>query len=184
MNVITQQSIASGLFQILSIIYPDIILAGGAPRDWWFDRPASDLDFYAHGVSLSTLPTIALAGNNLKLCTDVYGDVAEEMGVDKTYNFIYKNTPVQLMNVNKPVDPDKLINSMSTGLSKSWFDKDMRHHRSAEFNFCILTKQIVIKPNTYKPHLDKIKGKFPGWTMISEREALDQMLQKWYVGGR
>ena len=43
-----QQQQANRYIQQLQQIDPLAILAGGAPRDWWFNKPATDLDIFIH----------------------------------------------------------------------------------------------------------------------------------------
>lgn len=47
-TVLEQKDIARELLCKLEITDPNCILAGGAPRDWWFDKVANDLDFYVY----------------------------------------------------------------------------------------------------------------------------------------
>lgn len=47
-TVIEQQETAREILHKLEITDPSCILAGGAPRDWWFDKVANDLDFYVY----------------------------------------------------------------------------------------------------------------------------------------
>lgn len=41
-----QQAISLEVLHKLEITDPNCILAGGAPREWWFEKEANDLDFY------------------------------------------------------------------------------------------------------------------------------------------
>ena len=41
-----QQEFATEIYSKIQTIDPDVYLAGGAPRDWWFGIPARDLDFW------------------------------------------------------------------------------------------------------------------------------------------
>lgn len=43
-----QKEIAKSILKDLEVIDPNCILAGGAPRDWFFNKPANDLDYYIH----------------------------------------------------------------------------------------------------------------------------------------
>lgn len=46
MNIKTQQSTAKYIYSIMEEVSSHCILVGGAPRDWYFGREASDLDFF------------------------------------------------------------------------------------------------------------------------------------------
>ena len=48
MNVERQKEIAQAVMQRLEIVDPFCILAGGAPRDWFFGKVATDLDFFVY----------------------------------------------------------------------------------------------------------------------------------------
>ena len=41
----TQKYIATELLHILECVDPCAILAGGAPRDWYFNKPANEFRF-------------------------------------------------------------------------------------------------------------------------------------------
>ena len=43
-----QKALARRFLKKLKAIDPCSVLAGGAPRDWFLGKPASDLDFYVH----------------------------------------------------------------------------------------------------------------------------------------
>ena len=43
-----QMSVAQNVLNKLEFFDPSCILAGGAPRDWYFGNLANDLDFYVY----------------------------------------------------------------------------------------------------------------------------------------
>ena len=47
-SIAFQKVTAHELLYKLEAIDPNCILAGGAPRDWYFEKPCNDLDFYIH----------------------------------------------------------------------------------------------------------------------------------------
>lgn len=47
-NIDKQKKVATEILHKLECADPYAILAGGAPRDWYFNMEANDLDFYVH----------------------------------------------------------------------------------------------------------------------------------------
>ena len=45
-KIINQKEVAKKVFESLTKVDPNCILAGGAPRDWYYGKEARDLDFY------------------------------------------------------------------------------------------------------------------------------------------
>ena len=46
-----QQAIVARIMERLELVDPHCILAGGAPRDWYFGNPCNDLDFYLYSTA-------------------------------------------------------------------------------------------------------------------------------------
>lgn len=49
--ITAQKAIAGTILERLKLIDPYCLLAGGAPRDWFYNKPANDLDFYFVSVA-------------------------------------------------------------------------------------------------------------------------------------
>lgn len=62
MDIKKQKEVAEYVYSRLEIIDPYCILAGGAPRDWYFGTTANDLDFYY----VSTASTIGACKGQLE----------------------------------------------------------------------------------------------------------------------
>jgi hypothetical protein len=80
-----QQNVADSILKKLSAIDKNVILAGGAPRDWYFKHSATDLDFYLKGNGWSTQMLKQLLtdklGTEVVFCSK-YRDVNELVGLD------------------------------------------------------------------------------------------------------
>lgn len=96
-----QQNVADSILKKLSAIDENVILAGGAPRDWYFNHTATDLDFYLKGNGWSTQMLKQLLtdklGTEVVFCSK-YRDVNELVGLDDDddLGFLRQNLDVHL----------------------------------------------------------------------------------------
>lgn len=96
-----QQNVADSILKKLSAIDENVILAGGAPRDWYFNHTATDLDFYLKGNGCSTQMLKQLLtdklGTEVVFCSK-YRDVNELVGLDDDddLGFLRQNLDVHL----------------------------------------------------------------------------------------
>ena len=62
MTIEQQKATARSVYEKLKVIDPYCVLAGGAPRDWYFGNECNDLDFYY----VSTARTVSACRNQLQ----------------------------------------------------------------------------------------------------------------------
>lgn len=91
---------AKEVYRKLKIIDPHCLLAGGAPRDWYFNQKCNDLDFYY----VSTARTISACRKQLEqvFCGVEIKTLSEihEQGGSRGVNNLYKKMP-SLVRVGK-----------------------------------------------------------------------------------
>lgn len=108
MNIEQQKKIADECLDKLMLIDPYCILAGGAPRDWYDNKEANDLDFYIYsenptGIIESQLNSAGFEG--LKVLNSTRGkefEVRSEMyssmkSLRKVFETTYKDMKIQIM---------------------------------------------------------------------------------------
>lgn len=53
MKIEEQNVVAKKVLEKIKIVDPYVILAGGAPRDWYFGNPCNDLDIYYYSNAMT-----------------------------------------------------------------------------------------------------------------------------------
>lgn len=102
-----QKRIAQTVYNLLKLDCTDVSLLGGAPRDWYINKNAADLDFFIHepGISQEDL---------IKGLSDLFHTAVFDMNASEYTGFVpnlailgvcwfeIKNQPVQVINLNCP----------------------------------------------------------------------------------
>lgn len=122
-----QKTVALEVLHKLEASDPNCILAGGAPRYWWFDKEASDLDFYVYWGELTTanedLTRLKRLGfTKAKLMksnpfSGLYGSIPE---LRRVWELDYKGEKVQVMVMSESTF-NCVINRFGCSVSKVWW---------------------------------------------------------------
>lgn len=166
-----QQFYADSILAKISQIDKFVRVYGGAPRDWYLEREATDLDIYFHpDPSWDTITTYR-ALQDLGFTFDGYRDFGEAgiaYGKMEQLKAIFEptDTPmkVQLMMMSEPVQ-SCVLQSFALDLSLVSY-KYGKIVPTIEFVNAVVTKTISrINPNysDYDPYIVKILGKFPNY---------------------
>jgi hypothetical protein len=203
-----QKEIAKEVLAGLEIIDPTCILAGGAPRDWFFGKPATDLDFYIYDARCDLGQTAWMERLN-KTLLDVKPlgliEGKDPVDVDHEYTsmehlrYVFEGThlgmTVQVMVMSEPTY-NCVVDNFCTDLSKAWW-KGHNVVPTCEFLLAHATRTIKLCDN-HNPsarYIKKIMAKFPTYvletcdTCYSERvrkfkeeagvERNNQLVKKW-----
>lgn len=175
MNTIEEQSnLADKLLSQLEVISPYVMLAGGAPRDWYFRNLATDLDIYLYSPAI----TVKTMQKQLKLATGV--DFKHNWELRKDDQSLYSTMPqlrrvfeadidgmkVQVMQLNEPNDEFKVVTNMSTSICKVWY-KDGEINLHQDFKLTIASGVMFLNDgyNWTDPHpkkmIEKFRNRFP-----------------------
>jgi hypothetical protein len=191
-----QKQIADEVLEKIELMCPRAIIAGGAPRDWYFGTPANDIDLYVttsgdtQGVLLSQLSRL-FKGSEFDLKFEWSKEKEQERQstykVMKTLrriiDFEYKGVKFQLMEMNTLQDLFGVVDSFSTSICKAWY-KCGQIKRTQDFRLTEKTK-IMFLNEDYEwsdPHPAKMKERFPSYTRGSKEDAkkciVNQVLQE------
>ena len=125
-----QKEIADELLECLSIVCPNVILAGGAPRDWYMGNPANDLDIYL------ALPDLTYGSNKRQLSKVLPEEVVTVKGEYEThsnplykhmkhlkriYYLRYKGIDVQIIQLNEVKDVWNTVDNIDCSICKAWY---------------------------------------------------------------
>ena len=169
----SQQIIADKVLAILQEVDHNVIVAGGAPRDWYFGNTAKDIDVYFDTSSHSVYDVTNLIETRLGSTTQIkFGDALPE-GYTGNPDLVYvmdvniKGEDVQLMGINGDVIT-QAIEKFPVSISQIWWKEG--HYRSTEvFRIGYANKMIFKTGEEYSskiPYMQKIKEKFTDWQCV------------------
>lgn len=176
----TQKKIADELLSKLEAIDPHVILAGGAPRNWYFGKPANDLDFYLH-TKPETMGAVDVRFKSLGLkMTPMFKDDAEcqyncMKHLLRIYEGEYKGMAFQVMFMTEPTFTS-VIQHFGTSVCKAFY-KVGHIHPTLEFLLSHYTK-TTFKKGDYTAkilHVAKMMKYFPDYTVMDESKFEQQL---------
>jgi len=193
-NIIKKQKeIASMVLDGLEIICPWARLAGGAPRDWFFDNYARDLDFY-YCVDPSTtwheqeaqlnkvlpkkldLRTIG-AWENIPTYNTMPGIKNISTYYASTIEFnekiIKPEFRIQLIRMNTKADLMNAVKDFAVSISKVWW-KNNTTHTTDDFLLTIATKTMWLNDgySWHDPYCKKMSKRFPKYNKAINKDAV------------
>jgi hypothetical protein len=193
MSLDKQKALADGILSGLKVISPYAILAGGAPRDWYFSEEAKDLDFYLYSSAITVNAAKKQIASALGISADRVVHKAEhEVGVYQTMKCLRRifdvydyHMPVQIMQLQEPSDEFKVVDSMSTSICRVWYEGGEIHKTK---DFLLTAKSgILFLDADYSwsdPHPTKIRERFvKRFCAGTKEQATNKLLYKALYGG-
>lgn len=168
-----QKQVANKILKKLKMIDPCAILAGGAPRDWYFGNEANDLDFYFVSSAVSTGAVIAQLNEafDVKVRQLCEAGTGEHSQMYKTMAFlraIYETevdgVKVQFIQLKSPGDTFKVVDSMSCSICKAWYTESRGVVLEQDFKLTV-SSGVMFLSDGYKwddRHPSKMKDRFYG----------------------
>jgi hypothetical protein len=165
-----QKAVADKVLGKLFAIDPFAICAGGAPRDWHFGKPATDLDIFFHtGVEQLTIVAEMLRHVGIDIDSGKAGEnLPEWYKLNPDLNCVYSaavdGVNVQLMFMRYKTQ-DTVVPQFPFSICKAWY-KHGTITLDREFKVCEKHKIIVKTGTLYSDehkYVQKIKAKFPDW---------------------
>lgn len=184
MTIQQQKDIADKILDKLRIISPYAILAGGAPRDWYFGKEARDFDFYFY----SPADTQNAVHGQFRKALDVdvqfkqFNDqmLYTHMGcIRRILECEIDGIKCQFMQLNEPKQEFKVVDKMSCSICKAWYlGRDVELHK--DFKLSVATKTVFLSDgyNWSDPHPKKIQGYLPelGLSCGRDRQQVIELL--------
>ncbi len=194
-TLLEQQKIARDVYEKLTVIDPRCLLAGGAPRDWYFGYAARDLDFYIETRKNSRAYEVGQQLESLGFVEDdrgysvSYSDaVYESMGcLKRVWNLLLPpyDTPIQVVEIfGEPIGekegwydgptyklPNVIAQGFNNTMSYPWAAYGKVVYPDA-FEFSVKHKLIGVKEPESEyldeaPNLEKLKSYFPEYTFVT-----------------
>lgn len=182
-KIINQKEVAKKVFESLTKVDPNCILAGGAPRDWYFRKEAKDLDFYF----CSSASKIGEVLNQLKMCGipdnvhhnhchhfDEENSIYSRMdGIQRIYNVYIEEQKVQLIMMRSCRDRWNCVHEMDVSICQIYCNNSLKLYRDRNF---ILTELSGIM------FLNEGKDNPPKWTDYHPNKMVKRFGDKFKPG--
>lgn len=166
-----QKKVAIQALNQLSIFDEDVLVAGGAPRDWFLGKLASDIDIYIesntvrnHLDIISQLDDLGFKIVEIKDASDFTELYAKADYLRLVIDCLYKNQNIQIMLVGCEVI--KVTEGFPLSICKIMFDRDDGILMTPSFLNGYKKKTIYVEHPHYQdehPYVVKIRNKFPDW---------------------
>lgn len=172
MDIQKQQLIADSILTKLEAIDPFCILAGGAPRDWFFAREATDLDIYLHIPLNQNLRVFQKRLNAIGIRDAVLSDVFNEDSPYKrnplvrwVLSFVWDGVVVQLIVMTESTF-SSVVQYFPLSICKVYWKNGVIRDACdyTQFGVTVAHKAIVKTGDAYSAggwYIEKIKTKFP-----------------------
>ena len=162
-----QQAVADRALVMSYLIDPFAIVAGGAPRDWYFNKPAKDIDLFfsvKDHVQIHIInEMLKIAGfevDSSKAADDLPDWYNHNPNIRAVFNAQIDDVDVQLILVKD--SPFKVVNQFPLSICKAWY-KNGQIQTDKDFNITVKHKSIF-KTNTLyaqgNAYLKKVLDKF------------------------
>lgn len=182
-KIINQKEVAKKVFESLTKVDPNCILAGGAPRDWYYGKEARDLDFYF----CSSARKVKEVLDQLKMCgipdnvspnsclsyTNENSIYSRMEGIKRIYNVDVDGQKVQLIMMRTCRDRWNCVKEMDVSICQIYCAKDLKLHREENF---ILTELSGIM------FLNKEKEDVPEWDEYHPQKMVKRFGDKFKPG--
>jgi hypothetical protein len=176
MNIEQQKEIATELLNKLELSDPYAILAGGAPRDWYFGNIARDLDFwmvmkYPVEVVKQILYKHGLEGLVFRWGDNIPHDYKLNPDIRCVVDAVYKGQAVQIVLVKNTTFGQ--VEKFPLSICQIWYKGGLAHATQA-FKFSVKESVILKTNNIYgdgHKYITKILDKFPGFKYYKSAEA-------------
>lgn len=177
-----QQQIANHVLQTVFPIDTDAIIAGGAPREWFFGKAASDIDVFiydtcSYGRMWDKLKHL---GFDIQVTKDGEG-LPEHYKKNPHLHSLFECTingeKVQFLQMNSPTFTS-VISQFPLSICKAWYkngkigvDRDFK--RSVKHKVIVKTNEIYADEDSY---VKKVLAKFPEYRYHKSWESVAQKL--------
>lgn len=190
MSIEKQKQIADEILYKLELICPYVILAGGAPRDWYLGYEANDLDFYFTSLA----DTCSATKQQLDRVFDGYISDIQVNNYEDWDNSLYKTMPnlvrifnasvdgvkVQFIQLTKDTNMFNVVDTMDVSICKAYY-KGGKIGITNEFKLTIASN-IMFPSEGYswsekhgQKMIERFKNKFHAGT---KEQAVSSLLSK------
>jgi hypothetical protein len=151
------------------------IIAGGAPRQWYFNKPARDVDIFVHGCYVSNLfGSLKIGDDEISICGSSGANSIQKI-VKGIHKFTYKDVDFDLVEMQNPVNPNSVFNTFDFGICKIAWLSDKSTVTDPDFDLDVANKTLTLrlekllayrKPTSVAQRFKKMKALFPDYEVV------------------
>ena len=170
--IANQKTIAKELLNKMEVIDPYAILAGGCPRDWYFNKVANDLDFYVH-IKAETMQATELRMKRLGLDISPMSWESNDEHEYKcmehlhaVWDGVYKGQKFQVMVMNESTFTS-VVNKFGSSVCMAWW-KGGKVEPTLPFLLSHHMKVIFLKDDytAKEKHVAKMVARYPDYNVL------------------
>lgn len=177
MNTLDERKLGCEILEKLYLLDPSSIIAGGAPRDWFFDKTCSDIDvyfYYRPDLSLSIVSNVlsGIFGTDMLDVGNNHGNqehrYLRDKNISNVWEFGYHGKNIQL--IRRAIPTFGVVGGFALNLSMAWF-KGNRLYLEEPFLTGVKYKSIVKMNELYcdgDKYVKKIRDKFPSYLYFTD----------------
>jgi len=195
MTVEQQKNIARDVMDGIKIIDPYALLAGGAPRDWYFGNPCNDLDvyYYSNGDTISAskgqlqslFPHVTFTNRSERFenkSVDEHREVYNSMKfLRRVYETQVGGLKVQFIQLEENKRQFDVVSAMDVSICQCWYN----HYKDAVVlsdNFKLtLATDIMFLPNGNSwsdKHPLKMRERFERFSCGTKEQAQSKLVRE------
>lgn len=179
MTISAQQGIAKYLFEKLRRLDYRVMLAGGAPRDWYFQREATDLDFYVRMPTIASGREAIQALESVGLIVEELGEAYNDSDTDIAYvtEGTYGGVTFQVMFIN--VHNTSVLNTFDISLCQIAWTPEAGFELSDIFMLGEIERTVYYTGAKYSKHAIRVRSKYPMyiWKRFQTSEVFRALIE-------
>lgn len=186
MDIEQQKEMAKHVYAKLKLADPDCILAGGAPRDWYFNTPCNDLDFYfcsttrTMGATRKQLEMLGFEG--VRHVSDPFtSELYKSMeGLVRIWEWEYQGMTVQFIQLSEPKHRWSVVDNMDISICKAYClnDTDLTIRLHKDFKLTVASGVMFLKDgyDWSQKHATKMKERFKGRFVAGTKDYAESLV--------
>lgn len=173
-----QKYVADIILSKLELLDRYCIVAGGAPRDWYLGKEATDIDIYLHypqptnvAQRLGLLSYLGFQIDSHREDWQVSEVYEMNHNITQLYNSKFLDEKIQIMFVSKPTFIS-VVDTFPISISKAWYKKG-KIGTTEDFENSVKYKLLYKTIDRYKEdsrYLLKIREKFKDYKYITKEQ--------------
>lgn len=176
LNLHNQKETAKSILKLLQDTYPSVVLAGGAPRDWYFNNTAKDLDIYFESKdNLEQLQFTLSQLGFIYTCSALVNPKDEytlNPEIRYVLNCTYQGQQVQFMVCNTSIW-DSVVQKFPFGICQVQMNSEGIFQYTEEFDLSVATKSLILLNSLYldgDKYVQKIKERFIDYKYFNSKD--------------
>jgi len=192
MDIVEQKQIADYVLGQMEMADPYCIVAGGAPRDWYFGKLANDLDLYYYtsastmGASRKQIEKLIPGCNPQALCEVAQSDdnlYSTMPFLKRIWNAEVKGMKVQFIQLDQDKKQFQVVDQMDVSICQIYYkDGEIRRSNNFKLGEKLKTMWTLNECKWTDKHPSKMQKRFPEYSSVDEMQLQNMMVRELLKG--